>query len=106
VKRGPRKLVNIQGSRPPSSGAMHPNKEEGGQKRQEACMAEQGAPGQTQNTWLWAWCHWWDFQFFDNGLVYITPGLLVTDRVHLSQREKRILVQEFAGLTERDLNQI
>ena len=26
-KRGPRQLANIQGSPPPSSGAMHPNKE-------------------------------------------------------------------------------
>jgi len=46
--RGPRKLVNIQGSPPPSSGAMLPNKEEARQKHQEACMNEQGAPGQTQ----------------------------------------------------------
>jgi len=26
VKRGPRKLLNIQGSPAPSSGAVHPNK--------------------------------------------------------------------------------
>ena len=32
----------------PSSGAMHPNKEEVRQKHQEACMDEQGAPGQAQ----------------------------------------------------------
>ncbi|GAB0207137.1 hypothetical protein GRJ2_003179300 [Grus japonensis] len=35
-KRGPRQLANIQGSPPPSSGEMHPNKEEVKQKHQEA----------------------------------------------------------------------
>ncbi|GAB0204852.1 mitochondrial enolase superfamily member 1 [Grus japonensis] len=35
-KKGPRQLANIQGSPPPSSGAMHPNKEEVKQKHQEA----------------------------------------------------------------------
>jgi len=45
---GSRKLVNIQGSPPPSSGAMHPNKEEVRQKCQVASMDEQGAPGQSQ----------------------------------------------------------
>jgi len=39
--------VNIQGSPPPSSEAMHPNREEVRQKHQEACMDEQGAPAQT-----------------------------------------------------------
>ncbi|GAB0182044.1 mitochondrial enolase superfamily member 1 [Grus japonensis] len=47
-KRGSRKLVSIQGSPPPSSGAMRPNKEEVRQKCQEACIDRQGAPGQTQ----------------------------------------------------------
>ncbi|GAB0187151.1 hypothetical protein GRJ2_001180400 [Grus japonensis] len=47
-RRDPRKPVCIQGSPPPSSGAMYPNKEEVRQKHQEACMDEQGAPGQTQ----------------------------------------------------------
>lgn len=47
-KRGTRKLVNIQGSPPPRSEAMQPNKEEIWQKHQEACMEEQGAPGQIQ----------------------------------------------------------
>ncbi|GAB0186577.1 hypothetical protein GRJ2_001123000 [Grus japonensis] len=39
-KRGPRKLVSIEGSPPPSSGAICPNKEEVRQKCQEACMDE------------------------------------------------------------------
>jgi len=43
----PRKLVNIQGSCPPSSRAAQSNKEVR-QKYQEACMDEQGAPGQSQ----------------------------------------------------------
>ncbi|GAB0206735.1 mitochondrial enolase superfamily member 1 [Grus japonensis] len=47
-KRGPRQLVSIQGSPPPSSGEMHPNKEEVRQKCEEACMDEQAGPGQSQ----------------------------------------------------------
>ncbi|GAB0182661.1 hypothetical protein GRJ2_000731400 [Grus japonensis] len=47
-KRGPKKLANIQGSPPPSSGMMHPNKEKVRQNHPEACMDEQGAPGKTQ----------------------------------------------------------
>ncbi|GAB0185748.1 mitochondrial enolase superfamily member 1 [Grus japonensis] len=47
-KRDPRQLANIQGSTPPSSGAMHPNKEQVKQKHPEAPMDEQGAPGQSQ----------------------------------------------------------
>ncbi|PKU36933.1 hypothetical protein llap_12767 [Limosa lapponica baueri] len=47
-ERGPRKLVSIQGAPPPSSRVVHPNKEEVRQKCQEACMDEQGAPGQAQ----------------------------------------------------------
>ena len=46
--RSPGKPVSIPGSPPPSSGTMHPNKEEVGQKRQETCMDEQVASGQTQ----------------------------------------------------------
>jgi len=56
------------------------------------------------NTWLQAWCHQWDSGFLDHMLLYMTPGLLVADSVHLSQRGKRILVQELARLTERALN--
>ncbi|PKU32048.1 dtw domain-containing protein 2 [Limosa lapponica baueri] len=46
-KRGPRKLVSIQESPPPSSGVIYHNKEEVRHKCQEACMDEQGVPGQT-----------------------------------------------------------
>jgi len=35
--------------------------------------------------------------------VYTAPGLLATDGVHLSQRGKRILGHELAGLIERAL---
>jgi len=41
-------LINIQGSPSPSSGVMHPNKEEVSQKHQVACMDEQGDPGKSQ----------------------------------------------------------
>jgi len=40
----------------------------------------------------------------DHRMVYMTPALLATDRVHPSQRRKRIFVQEFAGLIARALN--
>ena len=40
---------------------------------------------------------------FDHGL---TLGLLATDRVHLSQREKLIFIQEVTGLAKRALNWI
>ena len=56
------------------------------------------------NTWLRAWCNWQNFGFFDHGLVYMTPGLLVMDGVCLSQRGKRIFAQELARLIERALN--
>ena len=46
--RSPGKLANNQGSPPPSSREMDPNKEEVRQKCQEACM-EKLAPGQTQS---------------------------------------------------------
>ena len=39
-----------------------------------------------------------------HGTVYTAPGLLATDGVHLCQRGKRILDQEFAGLIKRALN--
>jgi len=56
------------------------------------------------NRWLRDWCHRWNFGFFDHGKVYTAPGLLATDGVQLSQREKRILAHEMAGLVERALN--
>ncbi|GAB0204290.1 hypothetical protein GRJ2_002894600 [Grus japonensis] len=46
--RGAQDSWSIQGSPPPSSGAMHPNKEEVKQIHQEAPVDEQGAPGQSQ----------------------------------------------------------
>jgi len=56
------------------------------------------------STWLQAWCHQQNFGFFDHGSVYMTPGLLATDRVHLSQRGKRTFVEELTELIERALN--
>jgi len=47
-RSSPQKLVNIQVSLSPSSGAMLPNKEEVRQKHQKACIDEQAIPGQTQ----------------------------------------------------------
>lgn len=45
---GPRKPIIIQKSPFPSSGAMHPNKKEVGQRHQQAFTDEQRAPGQSQ----------------------------------------------------------
>lgn len=42
--------------------------------------------------------------FVDQELVYMTLGLLVTDRVHLSQKGKSIFTEELPGLLERALN--
>ena len=47
---------------------------------------------------------WWNFDFFDHEEVYTASGLLETDGVQLSQRGKRILGHELAGLLERTLN--
>jgi len=58
------------------------------------------------NTWLQAWCHRQNVGFFDLGSVSMAPGLLETDGVHLSQKGKRILAQELAGLIDRTLNWI
>ena len=43
-KRGPRKLVSIQGPSPPNSEAVHPKKKECRQEYQEAFVDLQGAP--------------------------------------------------------------
>jgi len=56
------------------------------------------------NTWLQAWCHSQNLGFFDDKSVYMAPGLLATDGVYLSQKGKRILAQELAGLIDRALN--
>jgi len=67
-----------------------------------------GSNGRTQsiNTWLRGWRHQHNFGFFDNGLAYTAPGLLVSDGSHLSQRGKRVSVQELVGLLDRALNWI
>jgi len=44
-----------------------------------------------------------DFGFFDHGEVYTALGLLATSGAQLSQRGKRILGHELAGLIERAL---
>ena len=59
---------------------------------------------QQVNLWLRNWCYRQGFGFFNHGLVYRTPELLASDGMHLSQRGKRILGQELAGLIERALN--
>jgi len=50
------------------------------------------------NRWFRDWCRQWNFGFFHHGEVYTALGLLATDGVQLSQRGKRILVYELAGL--------
>ena len=56
------------------------------------------------NTWLRGWCKCKNLRFFDHGVVYLASGLKSADGYHLSQRGKRILAQELAGLVERSLN--
>ena len=65
---------------------------------------ERGRKTHLINTWLRDWCRWWNFGFFYHGEVYMALGLLVTDGVQLSQRGKKILGHELAGLIERALN--
>jgi len=65
---------------------------------------ERGRKSHLINRWLRGWCCRWNFGFFDHGEVYTAQGLLVTDRVQLSQRGKRILALELAGLIETTLN--
>ncbi|GAB0210155.1 hypothetical protein GRJ2_003481300 [Grus japonensis] len=59
---------------------------------------------QSINTWLCGWCQRHNFEFFDNGTAYTAPGLMNSDRIHLSQRGKRIFAQELARLIDRALN--
>ena len=56
------------------------------------------------NKWLRDWCHRLNFGFFHHGEVYTAPGLLATGGSQLSQRGKRILGRELAGLIEKALN--
>jgi len=65
---------------------------------------ERGRKTHLINKWLRDWCHWSNFGFFDHGEVYTAPGLLATGGSQLSQRGKRILGYELAGLIERALN--
>jgi len=65
---------------------------------------ERGRKTHLVNRWLSDWCHRSNFGFFDHGEVYTAPGLLATSGSQLSQRGKRILVHELAGLIERALN--
>jgi len=44
MKRGPRKLIDVQESSPPSSEMNHPDEQEIKERQQEACMNEQDAP--------------------------------------------------------------
>lgn len=44
--------------------------------------------------------------FFYHGSVFRTPDLLATDRLRLSQGDKRIFAQELAELNEKALNYI
>ena len=46
------------------------------------------------------------YQETELGEVYTTPGLLATGGTQLSQRGKRILGHELAGLIERALNYV
>ncbi|KAK4816534.1 hypothetical protein QYF61_017735 [Mycteria americana] len=59
---------------------------------------------QSINTCLCGWCHHHKFGFFNNGMVYTAPGLLVSDGIHLYQRGKRVFAHELAGLIDRALN--
>jgi len=65
---------------------------------------ERGRKPHLVNRWLRDWCHWWNCGFFDHGEVQMAQDLLATDGVQLSQRGKRILAHELAGLMERALN--
>lgn len=49
-KRGPKKLVDVEGIHPPSSRAVHPNEQEVRQKYQQTCMDQQRAPAKLKLT--------------------------------------------------------
>jgi len=65
---------------------------------------ERGRKTHLVNRWLRDWCHWSNFGFFDHVEVYTALGLLATSGAQLSQKGKRILGHELAGLIERALN--
>jgi len=37
-------------------------------------------------------------------MAYTTPGLLASDEIHVSQRGKRVIAHQLAGLIDRGLN--
>lgn len=43
-------------------------------------------------------------QLLDDRSVCMTPSLLTRERIHKSQRRKRIIAQELTGITERVSN--
>jgi len=59
---------------------------------------------QSNNTWLHGWCGHHSFVFFDNGVAYTAPGLLMSDVVQLSQTGKRVFAHKLVGLIDRALN--
>ena len=65
---------------------------------------ERGRNAHLVNRWLRDWCQRSNFGFFGHGEVYTAPGLLAAGASQLSQRGKRILGHELAGLIERALN--
>jgi len=65
---------------------------------------ERGRKTHLLNRWLRDWCHRSNFGFFDHGEVYTALGLLAKGVTQLSQRGRRILGHELAGLIERALN--
>jgi len=56
------------------------------------------------NIWLHGWCHHHCFVFFGNWMAYTVPGLLASEGIHLSQREKSIFAYKLARLIGRALN--
>ena len=61
-KRGPRKLVSIQGPSPPSPETVHPKKKEGRQECQEASVYQQVASGLRHGEWKQEWVTWEDYK--------------------------------------------
>jgi len=59
---------------------------------------------QSINMWLHGRCHHHSLGFFDNGMAYTAPGLLVSDGTHLSRGGKRVFAHELAGLIDKALN--
>lgn len=56
------------------------------------------------NTWLHGQCHCQNFWFFDNGMIRAAPGIMSSDRTHLSQQEGKVFAQTSAKIIVRALN--